>query len=195
MPRTVKQACNDEASEMFPLETGGTYMGWWSYACTAVITTEIGPGPNASHGRHHFQPDQEWQLEQIARHYVASGRRETYLGDWHSLEDSEGRERLLAIAVVEVRGFRQRNLVEAHVGARRAMGDENQRLRMGVGQWGVDDSPEETSRNQGGADSGSEKGNDDRGEAGVVSQGAKRSANGGDNARRDHQGEYGSFFS
>ena len=84
MPRAVMQTCNDGASHMFPLETGGTYMGWWSDACTAVITTEIGPGPNASHGLHHFQPDQDWQLDQIAQHYTASGRRETYLGDWHS---------------------------------------------------------------------------------------------------------------
>jgi integrative and conjugative element protein (TIGR02256 family) len=51
---------------------------------TVVITAMIGPGPNASHGRFHFEPDQSWQLDAIAEHYEASARRETYLGDWHS---------------------------------------------------------------------------------------------------------------
>jgi len=84
MPREVAGACIDEATRLFPVETGGTFMGWWTNAGTAVITAMIGPGPRATHGRHHFQPDQEWQLEQIAQHYEKSGRRETYLGDWHS---------------------------------------------------------------------------------------------------------------
>ena len=77
-------SCGEEASRSFPFETGGTFMGWWADRDTAVITSVIGPGPKASHGRHHFQPDQEWQIDQIAKHYEASGRRETYLGDWHS---------------------------------------------------------------------------------------------------------------
>ena len=76
---------------MFPLETGGTFMGWWANTTTAVITAIIGPGPNAIHGRHHFQPDQGWQLNQIAQHYEVSGRRETYLGDWHSHPSRTGR--------------------------------------------------------------------------------------------------------
>ena len=77
-------SCIDEASRIFPLETGGTFMGWWSDAATAVITAIIGPGPKATHGQRCFQPDQEWQLDQIAQRYETSGRRETYLGDWHN---------------------------------------------------------------------------------------------------------------
>lgn len=87
IPQNVVQACFEEASDKFPLETGGTFMGWWADADTAVITAVVGPGPNAHHGRHSFQPDEAWQLDQIARHYAASGRRETYLGDWHSHPD------------------------------------------------------------------------------------------------------------
>ena len=49
-----------------------------------VITSLIGPGPEADHGQHYFEPDQKWQLTEIAAHYERSGRRETYLGDWHS---------------------------------------------------------------------------------------------------------------
>ncbi len=90
MPEAMRQVCVDEASHTIPLETGGTFMGWWADSGTAVIRAAIGPGPNASHGRHHFQPDQDWQLDQIARHYEASGRRETYLGDWHSHPNASG---------------------------------------------------------------------------------------------------------
>jgi len=84
MPQEVRQTCIDEASRTFPLETGGTFMGWWAGPTPAVITAVIGPGPKALHERRHFQPDQDWQLEQIACYYEASGRRETNLGDWHS---------------------------------------------------------------------------------------------------------------
>ena len=84
VPQEVSQICVEEASRMFPLETGGTFMGWWADPTTAAVTATIGPGPKAIHERYHFQPDQDWQLEQIAHHYEASGRRETYLGDWHS---------------------------------------------------------------------------------------------------------------
>ena len=78
------QSCIDEATRTFPLETGGTFMGWWSDAATVVVTALIGPGPDAVHGRHDFAPDQAWQLAQIADHYQESGQRETYVGDWHS---------------------------------------------------------------------------------------------------------------
>ena len=84
IPKTILHECAVEASDKFPLETGGTFMGWWSNETEAVITAIIGPGPNAIHERHHFQPDQEWQLEQIANHYRTSGKVESYIGDWHS---------------------------------------------------------------------------------------------------------------
>src|SRR3546814_733472 len=69
---------------LFCLGTGGTVMGLWADPSTAVITAAIGPGPNALHQHRNFLPDQDWQLMQIAEHYEESGRRETYLGDWHS---------------------------------------------------------------------------------------------------------------
>lgn len=84
MSARLLQVCSDEATRTFPLETGGTFMGWWADDATAVIAEVIGPGPEAIHGRHEFAPDQAWQLMQIATQYEASGRRETYLGDWHS---------------------------------------------------------------------------------------------------------------
>lgn len=83
-PDAIALACMIEADDKFPLETGGTFMGWWSNPQTAVVTAMIGPGPGALHERSRFQPDQEWQLKQIADHYERSSRRETYLGDWHS---------------------------------------------------------------------------------------------------------------
>ncbi len=84
IPVRILDACQSEAADKFSLETGGTYMGLWADAHTAVVTAMVGPGPNAHHERHAFQPDQAWQLDEIGRHYAASGRRETYLGDWHS---------------------------------------------------------------------------------------------------------------
>ena len=59
-------------------------MGYWSDSNTAVVTKLIDAGPAAERGSHYFEPDQKWQLTEIARHYERSGRRETYLGDWHS---------------------------------------------------------------------------------------------------------------
>jgi integrative and conjugative element protein (TIGR02256 family) len=76
-----------EAAARYPLETGGVFMGYWADDRTAVVTQAIGPGPNAYHHRHRFAPDQEWQTTEIAEYYRASGRRETYLGDWHTHPD------------------------------------------------------------------------------------------------------------
>jgi integrative and conjugative element protein (TIGR02256 family) len=69
---------------MFPKETGGVFMGYWHDRYTAVVTAAIGPGPSAVHDRYHFEPDYDYQFRQIAEHYERSGRRETYIGDWHS---------------------------------------------------------------------------------------------------------------
>ena len=84
MPHEAFDRCIADASAKFPFETGGTFLGWWADASTVVVSAVIGPGPDAEYGRHHFEPDQLWQLERIAEHYEKSGRRETYLGDWHS---------------------------------------------------------------------------------------------------------------
>jgi integrative and conjugative element protein (TIGR02256 family) len=94
----VKRAIEAEATSRFPLETGGVLMGYWdTQGSDVVITTAIGPGPRASHRPTGFMPDQQYQLDQIARHYEGSGRRFTYLGDWHThprgTEALSGRDR------------------------------------------------------------------------------------------------------
>jgi integrative and conjugative element protein (TIGR02256 family) len=80
----------EEASAKYPLETGGVFMGYWADDCTAVVTQAIGPGPKADHQRHGFAPDQEWQTAKIAEYYQVCGRRDTYLGDWHTHPDDAG---------------------------------------------------------------------------------------------------------
>lgn len=84
LPANVLKECEAEASRWFPLESGGTFMGYSVDAHTTVVTAVIGPGPNAARSPVHFRPDEGWQLAEIARHYALSERRETYLGDWHS---------------------------------------------------------------------------------------------------------------
>lgn len=75
----------EAADDAYPQETGGVFMGYRSIApCATVITESLGPGPNARHENAAFQPDYEFQEAEIARHYERCGRRETYLGDWHS---------------------------------------------------------------------------------------------------------------
>ena len=71
------------ADKARPRETGGTFMGY--HAKDDVVVTAItGPGPGAVHGRDSFVPDYAYQDAEIARIYAASGRRHTYLGDWHT---------------------------------------------------------------------------------------------------------------
>lgn len=84
IPSSILRACRVEANAKFPLETGGVFMGYWHSKKELIITAMIGPGPAATHECHTFEPDQAWQTERIADHYHASGRRETYLGDWHT---------------------------------------------------------------------------------------------------------------
>lgn len=88
-PGRMYNICADEASKFYPLETGGVLMGYWWQPNTAVVTATIRAGPDAHRERQHFEPDQSWQLAEIARHYQDSGRRETYLGDWHSHPDAQ----------------------------------------------------------------------------------------------------------
>ncbi|MGJ9373832.1 Mov34/MPN/PAD-1 family protein [Nesterenkonia sp. CF4.4] len=72
-----------EANAKAPFETGGVLLGWRSseHIC---VTNIVGPGPNARHDRTSFDPDSGWQAEQIAQLYADSGRRLSYLGDWHT---------------------------------------------------------------------------------------------------------------
>lgn len=79
-----------EADRLYPQETGGVFLGYWDVAGRdAVITGIIGPGPDAIHRSHGFIPDYAYQEAQIAEQYEASGRRHTYLGDWHTHPDAE----------------------------------------------------------------------------------------------------------
>jgi integrative and conjugative element protein (TIGR02256 family) len=74
-----------EATDKFPLETGGVLMGYrLPQEMQITITAVIGPGPAARHNRTTFLPDHEYQVREIASLYESSGREHTYLGDWHS---------------------------------------------------------------------------------------------------------------
>jgi integrative and conjugative element protein (TIGR02256 family) len=75
--------CRSEADRYFPLETGGALMGY-RMENEVFVTKVISAGPHAMRNSHSFEPDYAWQNDRIAEHYEQSGRRETYLGDWHS---------------------------------------------------------------------------------------------------------------
>lgn len=77
----------DEAERAWPSETGGILMGYVDHAGTPVITDVIGPGPAATHDRTGFVPDSPWQQQHVDVVYLRSGRRHTYLGDWHTHPD------------------------------------------------------------------------------------------------------------
>lgn len=72
-----------EADRTFPSETGGVLAGYW-VKDEAVISDATGPGPNAIHRADWFAPDCSFHETEIAKIYEASGRKWTYLGDWHS---------------------------------------------------------------------------------------------------------------
>lgn len=74
-----------EAESRDPLETGGVLLGYWTVDDShVVITHATGPGPDARHGRTTFRPDTSFQERVVAEIYAGSGRRVTYLGDWHT---------------------------------------------------------------------------------------------------------------
>lgn len=66
-----------------PHETGGMLVGYWA-AGDVVITSVTQAGPRATHQRDRYEPDASHDLRLIAQLYRDSGRRWTYLGDWHS---------------------------------------------------------------------------------------------------------------
>lgn len=85
IPETVLAEMVVEAQRCFPKETGGVWMGYrGTGAEDLVITHMIGPGPGAMHRTDAFQPDATYQHAEIERHYHASGRLDTFLGDWHT---------------------------------------------------------------------------------------------------------------
>ena len=82
---TALNAMSKEAELKSPLETGGVLIGYPApIANGVVILKAVGPGPNAIHEPCAFTPDNEFHKEFIASVYKHSGRRLSYLGDWHS---------------------------------------------------------------------------------------------------------------
>jgi integrative and conjugative element protein (TIGR02256 family) len=49
-----------------------------------VVTHLIGPGPRAIFKEDSFTPDVDFQQAEIDRLYQGSGRKDTFLGDWHT---------------------------------------------------------------------------------------------------------------
>lgn len=76
-----------EAASRYPLETGGVLLGWRASAQEVVVTHVVGPGPAAEHRPTSMRPDAAWQQERITDIYSRSGRRTSYLGDWHTHPD------------------------------------------------------------------------------------------------------------
>jgi integrative and conjugative element protein (TIGR02256 family) len=88
LDHTVIDEMKDDADRCYINETGGAFMGYWANNENCVVTKMIPAGPLAHHSRFSFEPDQDWQLDQIAEHYKNSQRQEIYLGDWHSHPDT-----------------------------------------------------------------------------------------------------------
>lgn len=79
----------------YPLETGGMLLGYEADNENTVVTTIVGPGPNAKHGRFFFTPDSAYQQSRLEEHYWATDGRETYLGDWHTHPKSDSTPSIL----------------------------------------------------------------------------------------------------
>jgi len=78
----AEEAMRTEARRHTDAETGGMLLGYWRDG-DAVVVEIIGPGPAATRSRSAFHPDARWQQAQLDSAYRSSGRRHTYLGDWH----------------------------------------------------------------------------------------------------------------
>jgi len=83
LPNAIHDEMLTSADEFAPYETGGVFIGYVTDA-DIVIAKMIGPGPKAIHRRDSYSPDQEFQLDKIAKHFEDSFGMETYLGDWHT---------------------------------------------------------------------------------------------------------------
>lgn len=82
--RSLLHVCEHEVTRMFPLESGGVLMGRRTGDAEWQVDHIVGPGPAARHARFRFSPDLEYQRDEIARRFVDTQGRSTYLGDWHS---------------------------------------------------------------------------------------------------------------
>lgn len=77
----------DEANRTYPLETGGVLVGYRSEDHSVVVSDVLGPGPEARHRRHRFEPDHNWQCAQLDRIFQETEGQSVYLGDWHTHPD------------------------------------------------------------------------------------------------------------
>jgi integrative and conjugative element protein (TIGR02256 family) len=81
----------EEATRRAPNETGGVLMGYADrHGHSFLVENAVGPGPQAAHSRTRFLPDHDFHESEIARIYEESGRRITYLGDWHTHPQGSG---------------------------------------------------------------------------------------------------------
>jgi integrative and conjugative element protein (TIGR02256 family) len=88
LPQWAEATMLNKAAGRAPDETGGILLGYEIPEQSAVVITHlIAAGPAARYGRGLFEPDGSWQQREVARIYAESGRRATYLGDWHSHPD------------------------------------------------------------------------------------------------------------
>lgn len=94
VPVGLLAALAEEGRDWSPLETGGMLVGYRTshdIGATLVITDTISGGPDAIRSRTHFVPDGVWQQHRLEALYEESGRRVTYLGDWHTHPDGRVR--------------------------------------------------------------------------------------------------------
>ena len=84
LPRAVLVDMEFIADASFPLETGGMLIGYTADNGELVVEKLIGPGPNAKHESHYFEPDSIYQQTLLDQYFRESEGRTTYLGDWHT---------------------------------------------------------------------------------------------------------------
>lgn len=83
LPREILSACAGDADLHYPNESGGAFLGYESEG-VLVVTRMVTGGDEAFRGPTAYAPDVRWQNSRISEYYQASGRMDTYLGDWHS---------------------------------------------------------------------------------------------------------------
>lgn len=85
IPRRVLGMMLEEATLRFPNETGGVWMGYRVESSRdTVVVDAIGPGPKAGFEPNSFRADVRYQHDQIDQLYHASGRQNSFIGDWHT---------------------------------------------------------------------------------------------------------------
>jgi integrative and conjugative element protein (TIGR02256 family) len=74
----------EEMADLYsPREAGGVLLGY-RVGTEVVVEIATPPGPGARHADQSYDPDPDHDRTLVSRVYAESGRRTTYLGDWHS---------------------------------------------------------------------------------------------------------------